>query len=199
MNDYLQGRIEAPQFHGYSYYRVYTCHKTIESEDIRMMWWHELTMSAGQKKNMKLHLNLNRLSNAGNGGKAGAKNFLRKSIDKGNSSSCGPCLITTTRGYAKHHRTSWTRPNWKLYICACSGRSEEKTWQRNKSAAAGAFQKITRISPFSPCFPFWRCLEMSWKQKPSESNQMLPTCTFPTIKFCYWVGDTGDTPQPSLL
>ena len=114
------------------------------------------------KKNMKLHLNLNQLSNAGNGGKACAKNFLRKSIDKGNSSSCGPCLITTTRGYAKHHRTSWTRPNWKLYICACSGRSEEKTWQRNKSAAAGAFKRSHGSARFHRVFlseDVWKCLE----------------------------------------
>ena len=82
----------------------------------RIMWWQTIDDVGWTKKNTwDTQLSLKQPSNAGNGGKAYAKNFrkTRKNIDKGNS----PLRAMFDDHYQRicqHLRTSWKRPNWKL-------------------------------------------------------------------------------------
>lgn len=151
------------------------------------------------KQTWNTHLNLNQPSNAANGGNSYAKNFrkTRKNIDKGNSPSCGPRLMTTTKGYAN----TW-EPVERDQIESCKSAPVAVEARRKHGSETKALLRVlSKDQKDQPVFTVFSFQKLFWNVLKTETFrikiQMLPSCAFPAIKSRYWVGDTGDTPQPS--
>lgn len=165
----------------------------------RITWWHELTMSAGPQKTHETRSWVwSSHPYAGNGGKAYAKNFrkTRKNIDKANSPSCGPCLMTTTKGYAN----TW-EPVERDQIESCeSAPVAVEARRKHGSETKALLQVLSKDQKDQPVLTVCSFQKLFWNVLKTETfrskSKMWLTCTLPTIK-SRWVGDIGDTPQPS--
>lgn len=164
----------------------------------RIMWWHELTMSAGQKRTYEtrswvwsshptlatVEKHMQRIS--GKQEKTSTKEIV----------PCGPCLMTTTKAYAN----TW-EPVERDQIESCkSAPVAVEARRKHGSETKALLQVLSKDQKDQPVFTVFSFQKLYWSVLKTETFrikiQMFLTCTLPTIK-SRWVGDTGDTPQPS--